>query len=173
MKLRRDLHPSDRAALARTLEATGFFNPEELALALELVDDRLAHGEASHYRFLLAEVDGEVAGYACWGPIPGTVESADLYWIAVHPRHQGRGVGRALLAAAEEGMRRQGRRRCWIETATRPQYAPTRAFYLACGYTLVAELPEYYAPGDGKAIFCRVLDDLPERRDGAGESPTA
>lgn len=155
--IRRELRRHDREALAQTLAATGFFNHEELAVALELVDDRLAHGERSHYRFLVAEVMGAVVGYACWGPIPGTQESADLYWIAVHPDHQGSGVGRALLAAAEAWMLAEDRPRCWIETATRPQYAPTRAFYLACGYALAAELPDYYAPGDGKAIFVRIL----------------
>lgn len=155
--VRRELHRQDRGPLAEALRATGFFNQEELAVALELVDDRLAQGEASHYRFLVAEVAGAVAGYACWGPIPGTQESADLYWIAVHPNHQGQGVGRALLAAAETWMLQEDRRRCWIETATRAQYAPTRAFYQACGYVLAAELPDYYAPGDGKAIFIKVL----------------
>lgn len=155
--LRRQLHQADRAALAAMLVETGFFNAEEVAMALELVDDRLGHGEGSHYRFLLAEVEGKVTGYACWGPIPGTYESADLYWIVVHPKWQGRGVGRRLLAAAEAWMLEERRRRCWVETATRPQYAPTRSFYLACGYRLAAELADYYAPGDGKAIFAKVL----------------
>lgn len=155
--IRRELHRPDRQPLAELLAATGFFNQEEVAVALELVDDRLAHGEASHYRFLLAEAAGCVVGYACWGAIPGAQESADLYWIAVHPNAQGKGVGRALLAAAESWMVEEGRPRCWIETATRAQYAPTRAFYLASGYTLAAELPDYYAPGDGKAIFLKLL----------------
>jgi ribosomal protein S18 acetylase RimI-like enzyme len=155
--IRRELRADDREELAEALRATGFFNQEELAVALELVDDRLALAEASHYRFLVAEVGGSVAGYACWGPIPGTQESADLYWIAVHPARQGQGVGRALLIAAEGWMLEEGRPRCWIETATRPQYAPTRAFYQASGYALAAELPDYYAPGDGKAIFVKVL----------------
>lgn len=155
--IRRELRPADRQLLAELLAATGFFNQEEVAVALEVVDDRLAHGEASHYRFLLAEEAGCVVGYACWGAIPGTQESADLYWIAVRPDRQGAGVGRALLAAAEVWMVEEGRPRCWIETATRAQYAPTRAFYAANGYAEAAELADYYAPGDGKAIFVKLL----------------
>jgi ribosomal protein S18 acetylase RimI-like enzyme len=161
--VRRGLSAAERPAIAELLAATGFFNHEELAVALELVDDRLAHGADSHYRFLVAEVGDVVAGYACWGVIPGTVESADLYWIAVHPERQRLGVGRALLAAAETWMFEAGRPRVYIETATRPQYAPTRAFYLGCGYTLAAELTDYYAPGDGKAIFLKVLASTPRR----------
>ena len=40
--------------------ATGFFNSEELSVALELVNERLAEGEGSHYRFLVAEDGGHV-----------------------------------------------------------------------------------------------------------------
>ena len=107
--VRRELRPADREAVRTLLDGTGFFNREELEVAMELVDDRLAHGEASHYRFLVAELDGTVVGYACWGPILGTAESADLYWIAVDRRTQGRGVGRALLAEAESWMAASGR----------------------------------------------------------------
>jgi len=156
--VRRELRPADRESVCALLDSTGFFNREELEVAMELVDDRLIHGEASHYRFLVAELDGSVVGYACWGPILGTVESADLYWIAVDKRIQGRGLGRALLAEAENWMAAAGRPRVYLETAGRAQYEPTRAFYLACGYTIAAELEDFYAPGDAKVIFLRVLE---------------
>ncbi len=155
--VRRGLDPADRAPLEELIRATGFFKAKEVDIALELVDDRLSEGEASHYRFLVGEVEGRVAGYACWGPIPGTTASADLYWIVVHPGHQERGAGAALLAAAEAWMAETGRTRVYVETSTRAQYAPTRAFYLACGYGVAAGLPDFYAPGDGKALFLKVL----------------
>ena len=139
------------------IQSTRFFNAEEVEIALELVDDGLVQGEASHYRFLVAEEKGEVVGYACWGPIPGTLASADLYWIVVDPAHQGKGLGAALLRAAEEWMAASGRNRVYIETATRAQYDGTRRFYGACGYRVAAELTDYYAPEDGKAIFLKVL----------------
>lgn len=155
--IRRQLLPADRAGIERLLAATGFFNDEELEVALELVDDRLRHGEASHYRFLVLEQPGEVLGYACWGPIPGTAASADLYWIAVAPSGQGQGCGRALLEAAETWIAEEGRSRVYIETSTRAQYVATRGFYLRCGYQIAAELPDFYAPGDGKVIYIKVV----------------
>ena len=160
MNIRTDLRQQDRTPLERLLRETGFFNAAELEVALELVDDRLAHAESSHYRFLVLEDDGEVVGYACWGPIPGTIASADLYWIAVHPGRQGKGLGRTLLDAAETAIAREGRTRVYLETSTRAQYVPTRAFYLRCGYEIAAELADFYAPGDGKAIFLKVLPRL-------------
>lgn len=157
LAIRRGLAPCDRAPLEALIRETRFFNPEEIEVALELVDDRLEHGEASHYRFLVAELESGLAGYACWGPIPGTAASADLYWIAVHPRLQGQGIGAALLAAAEDWMAEAGRVRIYVETSTRPEYLPTRAFYAARGYDLVSELTDFYAPGDGKAVFLKVV----------------
>ncbi|MCU0303465.1 MAG: GNAT family N-acetyltransferase [Thermoanaerobaculales bacterium] len=159
--VRRELRSTDRGTIDRLLAATGFFNPEELEVAMELVDDRLIEGAESHYRFLVAERGSRVAGYACWGPIPGTAESADLYWIAVDPACQGLGVGRALLAEAERWLAEAGRPRVWIETAGRPQYEPTRAFYLACNYRIAAQLEDFYGPGDDKVIFLKVLGSAP------------
>ncbi len=127
-------------------------------MAMELVDDRLRHGEASHYRFLVAELDGMVTGYACWGPILGTVESADLYWIAVDPSGPGprRRPGAARRGRALDRRRRGGPGSTWRPPVGRSTN-PTRAFYLACGYHIAAELEHFYAPGDAKVIFLRVL----------------
>lgn len=164
MKVRRSLESGDRAPLEKLIRETSFFNPEEVEVALELIDDRLSQGETSHYRFLVAETDSEVAGYACWGLIPGTLASADLYWIVVDPRHQGKGIGAALLKEAEDWMASAGRTRVYVETSTRAQYDGTRRFYLACGYELAAELEDFYAPGDGKAMFLKVLVRAPSLR---------
>lgn len=155
--IRRNLKPRDRKPLEELIRATDFFNPEEVAIALELADDRLEQGASSHYRFSVGEVDGRLAGYACWGTIDGTKQSVDLYWIAVHPDYQGRGVGAALLEDAEAWIAKSGRTRVYVETSTRAQYESTRAFYRARGYTLSAELADFYAPGDGKAMFVKVL----------------
>src|SRR6185436_10454606 len=127
---------------------------------LELADDRIEQGETSHYRFSVGEIDGRLAGYACWGTIDGTRESVDLYWIAVHPDFQNQGVGAVLLEDAEAWIAASGRRRVYVETSTRAQYESTRAFYRARGYTLSAELEDFYAPGDGKAMFVKVLSLL-------------
>ena len=126
--------PGDREAVGRLVRATGFFSEEEAAIAVELVDERLAKGEASGYFFLFAEEEGRLLGYTCFGPIPGSVHSYDLYWIAVDPDAQGRGLGKKLMAESERIMAERGARRVYADTSSRPQYEPTRAFYLACGY---------------------------------------
>jgi GNAT superfamily N-acetyltransferase len=157
VEVRRGLAKAHRDPIGDLLAATGFFNAEELEVALELVDDRLRLGEDSHYRFLVASLGGRVVGYACWGPIPGTAQSVDLYWIAVDPESQGIGVGRALLAESERWVGESGRSRVYVETAGRARYQRTRAFYHACGYEVAAELDDFYAPGDAKVVLLKVL----------------
>lgn len=158
LDLRAEAVPADLERVRAVTQATGFFSAEEVEIAVELVDERLAKGAASGYEFLFAEQDGEWLGYACFGHIPLTRTSWDLYWIAVHPGLQGRGIGRALLAETERRVRAQGGTRLYLDTSSRPQYVPTRAFYRACGYDEAALLPDFYAPGDGKVIHLKVLD---------------
>jgi ribosomal protein S18 acetylase RimI-like enzyme len=147
----------DREVVRAIVCSTGFFSPEEVDIAVELVDEALARGEASGYHFVFLESAGEMLGYACFGPIPATEASWDLYWIAVHERCRGAGHGRWLLREAERAIAARGGRRVWIDTSSRAQYASTRAFYERCGYARAALLEDFYRPGDGKVIYCRAL----------------
>ena len=107
---RKDMIPGDREAIGRLVRATGFFSEEEAAIAEELVDERMAKGEASGYFFLFAEEGGRLLGYTCFGPIPGSVHSYDLYWIAVDPGAQGRDPVRGQGGAVRgDGLCRGGR----------------------------------------------------------------
>ncbi len=152
--LRSELRDEDDiGALAR---ATGFFNADEIAVAEELVVDRRARGQASAYRFLLADDAQGLAAYACYGRTAGTVEAWDLYWIVVHPRAQGAGVGRRLVASVLAEIGASGGRRLYAETAGKTLYAPTRAFYEATGFILQAVVPDFYAPGDAKQIWLKL-----------------
>ncbi len=157
VKFRSTVTEKDLAAVRQIAESTGFFYPEEVDTAVELVEDRLAKGARCGYHFLFAEQDGRTVGYTSFGPIACTKESYDLYWIAVSGDYRGKGLGTQLLEQAEEAMASFGGTRVYIETSARPFYAPTRAFYIARGYTLIAELEDFYAPGDAKAMYLKVL----------------
>jgi len=154
--LMRPLRHEDRQPIALLLEATAVFRPDEVAVALEVVDAGLREGQTD-YSFAVAEVDDDLAGYACWGRTPCTEGTYDLYWIATHPSRQGRGIGRALMDAAEGDMRAGGGRLCVIETSSLPQYEPPRLFYLSLGYEESAILQDFYMPGDHKVIYTRKL----------------
>ena len=155
--IREEARATDPSAVRALVRATGFFSDEEIAVAGELVEERLQRGPASGYHFLFAEAGGALAGYACYGQIPLTRSNFDLYWIVVRPDRQGAGLGRRLLALVEAAAFRQGGARLYAETSSRPLYAPTRAFYRATGFDPAAELPDFYAPGDGKLVFAKLL----------------
>ncbi len=158
---RYDIQAQDRERIRRLVEVTGFFAPAEVEVAAELVDEQLAKGPLSDYKFIMAEHYGRLAGYVCYGPIPCTASSYDIYWIAVHPDLQGKGLGGALLKEAERLIRESGGTRIYVDTSQRVQYASTRAFYEGCGYRLGSVLPDFYAPGEGKAIYCKAFVNHP------------
>lgn len=162
---RETLVPEDVHRVRSLVSGTGFFYPDEVDVAAELVSERLRTGEASGYYFILVDhEDGGLSGYACFGPIPCTASSYDLYWIAVRPDLQGSGLGRRLQEEAECRIRGKGGTRVYVETSMRPQYAGTRAFYERCGYSVAATLMDFYAPGDGKAIYCKTLSLTNQQR---------
>ncbi|HVS24524.1 MAG TPA: GNAT family N-acetyltransferase [Gammaproteobacteria bacterium] len=150
--------PKDLPALRRLVVSTGVFHPEERAIALELLEERLRRGPKSGYEFIFAERGGELVGYCAWGAVPLTRGSFDLYWIAVAPSAQGLGVGRRLIELAERAVARRGGGRLYIETSSRAAYARTRRFYSAAGFRRAARLADFYAPGDHKVVFCKKID---------------
>jgi len=150
-------HPSDADAVHEIVSSSGFFSNAEIEIALELLQERIAKGVSSGYYFLFAESGGEVIGYACFGPIPCTLSSFDLYWIAVRPALRGSGIGRRIIAEAEAEVRKLGGTRIYVETSSRELYLPTREFYLKCGYRQEGVFRDFYADGDNKVVFLKVL----------------
>ncbi|MCU0531815.1 MAG: GNAT family N-acetyltransferase [Syntrophales bacterium] len=137
--------------------STGLFRPDEIGIAVELVEERLRVGPASGYHFIFAEREGRVLGYSCYGPVPLTLQSYDLYWIAVRKDLQGTGIGRMLLERSEAAVIELGGRRVYIETSSKAMYRNTRRFYDRNGYRAEATLKEFYSPGDHKVIYVKAL----------------
>lgn len=157
IQYRDDAHPGDCAIVRDMVSDSGFFNSDEVHIAVELVEARLANGLGSGYSFIFAEYEDAVLGYTCFGPIPGTVQSYDLYWIVVRHTYRGLGLGSRLLRRSEYQIAQQGGRRVYVETSSRALYEPTRAFYHAHSYHQEAVLHDYYAPNDSKVIFVKQL----------------
>lgn len=158
LRWRREPTRADIERVRAMVHSTGFFSADEIAIAAELVETAVNQGSASGYWFEFADRQGECIGYSCFGPIPGTQGSFDLYWIAVAPHCQGQGIGQHLLERSEATMAEHDARRVYIETSARVQYAPTQRFYRARGYQCLATLEDFYAPGDAKLIFGKRLD---------------
>jgi GNAT superfamily N-acetyltransferase len=138
------------------IRATDMFTPAEVDVAEELIDAYLDTPDQKDYDVVVSEnAGGGVAGYMTWGPTPVAENAYDIYWMAVSPREQGRGLGKELVAWLEDKVRALGGRMIIIETASQPKYHPTREFYLRLGYREVARIPDFYKPGDDRIIYTK------------------
>lgn len=153
--LLRPLRVEDKPVLMQILGRLPEFTEEEVDVAEEVLDCCLDDPEISGYLVLVALLDDALVGYVCYGPTPLTQGTWDVYWMAVAPEQQGRGIGGRLLAAAEEEIARQHGRLAVIETSSRPGYEKTRRFHRSHGYLPACEVSDFYAPGDNKIIMVK------------------
>lgn len=78
-------------------------------------------------------LDGEPAGWVCTRLHPED-HMGEVYVLAVDPRHQGKGLGRALLHHSIERARAHGARMVMVETGDDPGHTPARDLYQASGF---------------------------------------
>lgn len=153
----RSLRTTDRSRIGPMVEATGVFRPAEVAIALEVFDGAVDRPGVDYYGLGTAD-SGRLVGFTLFGPTPGTESTWDLYWIVVDPASHRQGIGRELLRATEHAVAARGGRLIVVETSSRDDYAPTRAFYERLGYDRAARIADYYAPNDDLVIYTKPLD---------------
>ena len=159
------LQRGHRSRIIEILQATNSFRDEEIDVAVELFDEVFAIKSRAafdagdgveSYEFIGAfSRDGELIGYACYGATPGTLGTYDLYWIAVHPEHQGEGGGSRLLDEVERRLNEREARLLVVETSSRTDYESTRRFYERREYREFARLSDFYASGDDRVIYAK------------------
>ncbi len=148
----------DREPLRAIIEATNVFKPEEVEVALELMDAGIADPTQEDYVLRThVDDDGTVRGYYCVGPTPMTASTWDLYWIAVDPAAHGRGIGKELLEDCERYVRDGGGKLIVVETSSSGSYEPTRKFYLNQRYDETARIRDYYADGDDLVMYTKYV----------------
>lgn len=108
--------------------------------------------------FIIAEIDGDVAGYAAVLFRTGT-KVARLYSIAVAPDHRGHDVAGQLLVRAEELAARWGRDRMRLEFRSSNDRA--HRLYLRADYVALATKPGYYGDGETAIRMEKRLEPAP------------
>jgi ribosomal protein S18 acetylase RimI-like enzyme len=148
--------PADATAVRKLVEETGAFSSIEAGWTSEIIETALRN-PASGYFFQFADGAQGLEGFTCYGPIDGTANRYDLYWIAVSPKAQGKGLGNRLLAESVADARKRGATHMFIDTSTRNDYAAARRLYESQGFEPMGVLVDFYADGDSKALFGRKL----------------
>ena len=140
------------------LLGTRAFNQEEIVVAMELIDIVLKDKNQDDYKIrCIVDDEDQAVGYICYGLTPMTQGTIDLYWIAVDPNSQGKGVGSKLIDFLEKEVREEGARMILADTSSVPQYEKTKRFYVQNGFQEVARIPDYYHPGNDRITFCKRL----------------
>ncbi|MEJ7832092.1 MAG: GNAT family N-acetyltransferase [Nocardioides sp.] len=151
----RDAGPDDVAAIA-VLEAANLGSD---AWSPALVADGVTGGLPT-IRYLVAEVDGAVGGYAVASIV---ADLSELQRIAVTPARRRTGLASALLDAVVGAALDDGADRLLLEV--RESNSGALAFYADRGFVEVDRRPRYYRDGAAAVVMRRAL------RDGCGGPP--
>ena len=148
-KIYRPAAASDQAAIAEIAEATlfpGDMVPGMMAPYLS--------GNGGDLRWV-AGADGEVAAFAFAQPEIATDNTWNVRAIAVRENARRQGLARGLIESVETGA--PGARLLIIDTSQVDEQAAARQTYLACGYTQVAHIADFWADCDDKVSFAKRL----------------
>ena len=94
----------------------------------------LPPGQIANGQVIVAEMDGEVAGFAA-------VVGGELDGLFVEPDMRGGGIGRALVDAATHEARKRG---LALKVIANPR---ARRFYEHCGFSVEGEVQTRFGPG--------------------------
>ncbi len=153
----RKLIGTDREKIKDILVDTNNFSEEEIRIAVELIDIYLNDREQKDYEIFTDVEEGSIRGYVCIGPRPLTTGTFDLYWIAVNPKVQSKGVGSGLIKYIEDHIKEKKGRLILIETSGKESYEKERKFYEKNLYTVLVNIKDFYNAGDALVIYGKYL----------------
>ncbi len=155
----RRLVQADRPAIIKLLHRINGFHQDDIGIAIELLDIFLYQTGQKDYEFFVAVNEaGSILGFTCYGPTPLTDGTYDLYWIAVDPECEGKGIGSRMFQMLEDCIRQDHGRLLVIETSSDPGYAAARRFYLKCGCNLAEDIQDFYRVGEDRLTYTKYLN---------------
>lgn len=150
--------PDDVPAIQCIAQNAGVFSSNEIASVSEMLGAFFNPTPDDDFLFIVSrDASRAVDGFACYGPIPFTDRVWDLYWICVERSRQRNGVGRELIRCVSQHLRAHTARAIYLETSQSDAYRAARAFYEREGFECIAQLPDFYASGEGKVIYRKVF----------------
>jgi len=152
IQYRYNLEVEDLPWMKIALESVGVFSDEEKTTAIDMALETLRR--ISDYNYIVA-IEDNLVGFICYGRIPFTLSSYDIYWVVVNKEDHRLGIGSSLIARAEEVILSKGGERVFVETSSR--YNEAINFYLKNGYRIIHLIENFYKKGDHKITFRKFL----------------
>ena len=150
----RAITPQDLPALKAVIKTNDLFPSQMLD---EMMSDYFNNSDSKDIWFTY-EQDEPVAIAYC-APEKMTEGTWNLYLIAVHPEHQGKGYGTSMMNYIERLLADRGERILLVETSGLDSFKKTRSFYRHCGYEEEARIREFYQTGEDKIVFRKSLPE--------------
>lgn len=150
--------PQDSAGIIALAVAAGMFPANETEALGKVLADYFVGSLDDGHAWVSDEEEGELCGVAYYAPDLMADRTWYVYMIAVHPDYQGQGRGTGLMRYVENALQVSGQRVLLVETSGLPNYERTRVFYAKCGYEKEARIRDFYAAGDDKVIFRKMLN---------------
>ena len=109
--------------------------------------------------FVVAEEDGKIVGYIMcriemglsnFG-LSGVAKKGHVVSVAVLPEHRRKGVGKALVLKALDGMRGYGAKQCYLEVRVTNQEAIS--LYKKLDFEVARTIHGYYADGEDAFVM--------------------
>lgn len=98
----------------------------DLGITVESVRDMVRGGD---YVTTIADVDNRSVGFSM-----AQISEGYVFACFVRPAYESQGIGRALMNAAEEGLRRAGVKSAWLSTGSEEDLRAS-GFYRHLGWT--------------------------------------
>ena len=151
----RPLLPADAPKCGAIVAVTPLW--QRYGLTGERAAGLLSAAATANEGVLVAELDGEVVGFAWWIPRGAFGRSPYLRLIGVAAEVRGHSVGKALLAAVEAGATLVGAD-CFLLVSDFNHDA--QRFYEREGYSAIGRIPDFVAHGVTEIIYRKVLRRL-------------
>jgi GNAT superfamily N-acetyltransferase len=136
----RKVTKEDIPALKTVLDSSELFPS---SLLDDMINDYLSNRSSTDIWFTAFEQEqGKPISIGYCAPEKLTEGTYNLYAIAVHKEHQGKGVGREMMNYIENLLRKRGNRILIVETSGKPDFELTRKF----------------EEGDDKVVFWKKLN---------------
>ena len=103
------------------------------------------------------EDSGVPVGVAYLAPEKMTYGTWNLFWIAIDPKYQRQGRGRAMLSHIQNWLVKKKQRLLLVETAGVEDFDYVRKFYADNGFEEEAKIRDFYEDGVDKVVFRKSL----------------
>ncbi len=144
-----------REQLMSIVEDSGQFDEEGLAHVRNTLDKHLNNpGSEIWYT---AVNNGEPIGVAYCAPEPMTSGTWNLLMLWMKEGFSGHGYGSEIVAALERELKQRNARLLIVETSHLKGFKAARNFYSKLGFSLEAEIKNYFDAGDNKLIYTKSL----------------